>query len=125
MGYVVNRSTLIAQIHGLLDAQAAADRFSGTVLVAHDQQPLLMTARGYAIHPNVLPNRPDTKFNIASVTKMLTAVAIIAVFNFYISIARGEPFRRRFVEMAGLSLSVAAFSFGIGYLIRLLLGVEV
>ncbi len=56
---------------------------------------------------------------------LVTAVLIIAVFNFYISIARGEPFRRRFVEMAGLSLSVAAFSFGIGYLIRLLLGVEV
>jgi VIT1/CCC1 family predicted Fe2+/Mn2+ transporter len=54
-----------------------------------------------------------------------TAVLIIAVFNYYISVAKGEPFRRRFFEMAGLSLSVAAFSFGIGFLIRLWLGVEI
>lgn len=56
---------------------------------------------------------------------LTTAVLIIAAFNYYISVARGENFRRRFTEMAGLSLSVAAFSFGIGYLIRLWLGVEI
>ncbi len=56
---------------------------------------------------------------------LTTGVIIIAVFNYYISVAKGESFRERFVEMAGLSLSVAAFSFGIGYLIRLWLGIEV
>ncbi|GAB4495270.1 MAG: VIT1/CCC1 transporter family protein [Anaerolineales bacterium] len=56
---------------------------------------------------------------------LTTAVLIIAVFNYYISVAKGENFRRRFTEMAGLSLSVAAFSFGIGYVIRLWLGVDV
>jgi len=68
---------LIEKVQILLDAQAAADRFSGAVLVAHGNQSILTTARGYAIHPNVLPNQLDTKFNIASVTKMLTAVAIM------------------------------------------------
>lgn len=56
---------------------------------------------------------------------LTTAVLIIAVFNYYISVAKGEPFRKRFAEMAGLSLSVAAFSFGIGYLIRMWLGIEI
>ncbi len=56
---------------------------------------------------------------------LLTAVIIIAVFNYYISVAKGESFRERFLEMAGLSLGVAVFSFGIGYLIRLWLGIEV
>jgi D-alanyl-D-alanine carboxypeptidase len=65
------------KVLALLDAQAAADRFSGAVLVAHDHQPILTAARGCAIQPGVLPNRPDTKFNIASVTKMLTAVAVM------------------------------------------------
>jgi len=56
----------------------------------------------------------------------LTAgVVIIAVFNYYISVAQDESFKDRFIEMAGLSLSVAAFSFGIGYLIRIFLGVEI
>lgn len=56
---------------------------------------------------------------------LTTAVLIIAVFNYYISVAKGENFRRRFTEMAGLSLSVALFSFIIGYFIRLWLGVDI
>jgi VIT1/CCC1 family predicted Fe2+/Mn2+ transporter len=55
---------------------------------------------------------------------LTTAVLIIAVFNYYISVAKGESFRERFLEMAGLSLGVAAFSFVIGYLIRTWLGIE-
>jgi VIT1/CCC1 family predicted Fe2+/Mn2+ transporter len=54
-----------------------------------------------------------------------TAILIIAAFNYYISVAKDEPFRPRFLEMAGLSLGVAAFSFVIGYLIRQFLGIEV
>ncbi len=77
MGYVVDQATLISQIQKLLDVQAAADRFSGAVLLAQGNQVLVETARGYAIHPNLLPNRPDTRFNLASVTKMLTAVAVM------------------------------------------------
>ena len=53
------------------------------------------------------------------------AVMIIAAFNYYISIARDEPFQRRFIEMAALSFAVAAFSFGIGYVLRSVMGVEV
>ncbi|MFN8381217.1 MAG: VIT1/CCC1 transporter family protein [Anaerolineales bacterium] len=56
---------------------------------------------------------------------LTTAVIIIAVFNYYISVAKGESFRERFIEMAGLSLSVAAFSFVIGYFIRTWLGIEI
>jgi vacuolar iron transporter family protein len=56
---------------------------------------------------------------------LATAVVIIAVFNFYISVAKGVNFRRRFIEMAGLSLTVAAVSFFIGFLIRTWLGVEI
>lgn len=56
---------------------------------------------------------------------LTTAVIIIAVFNYYISVAKGESFKERFLEMAGLSLSVATFSFIIGYFIRIWLGIEV
>jgi VIT1/CCC1 family predicted Fe2+/Mn2+ transporter len=55
----------------------------------------------------------------------LTFFDFIALFNYYISVARDESFRKRFVEMAGLSLSVAAFSFFIGYLLRTFLGVDI
>jgi len=38
---------------------------------------------------------------------------------------KDEPFRRRFLEMAGLSLSVAALSFLVGFVLRTVLGVGV
>ncbi len=66
---------LIEKVQITLDEQESTDRFSGAVLIAHDNQPILTTAHGYAIHPKVLRNQPDTKFNIASLTKMFTAVA--------------------------------------------------
>jgi len=56
---------------------------------------------------------------------LTTAVIIIAVFNYYISVAKDESFKERFLEMAGLSLGVATFSFVIGYFIRIWLGIEV
>jgi D-alanyl-D-alanine carboxypeptidase len=68
---------LVEKVQILLDEQESSDRFSGAILIAHDNQPILATARGYAIHPEVLRNQPDTKFNIASVTKMLTAIAVM------------------------------------------------
>ncbi|MBI5966156.1 MAG: VIT1/CCC1 transporter family protein [Chloroflexi bacterium] len=66
-----------------------------------------------------------TTFYIDLAIALSTAVIIIAVFNYYISVAKGESFRERFIEMAGLSLSVAAFSFVIGYFIRQWLGIEI
>jgi VIT1/CCC1 family predicted Fe2+/Mn2+ transporter len=56
---------------------------------------------------------------------MAVAILIILGFNYYISVAKDLPFRRHFLQMAGISLGVAAISFGIGYLIRILLGIEV
>jgi VIT1/CCC1 family predicted Fe2+/Mn2+ transporter len=56
---------------------------------------------------------------------LLDAIIVILVFNFYISVAKDEPFGRRFGEMALLSLGIAAISFGIGILVRNWLGVEV
>ncbi len=56
---------------------------------------------------------------------LLIALLIIAVFNFYVSVAKDLAFKPRFVEMAGLSLGVAAISFLVGYAVRFLFGVEV
>jgi len=53
------------------------------------------------------------------------AVIIIAAFTSYTAVAQDLPFGKRFWEMAGLSFGVAAVSFGIGYVIRGLFGVDV
>jgi VIT1/CCC1 family predicted Fe2+/Mn2+ transporter len=59
------------------------------------------------------------------IVTMLTAIFIILVFNFYVSVAKDVSFRKHFLEMAGLSMGVAALSFGIGILVREILGVEI
>jgi VIT1/CCC1 family predicted Fe2+/Mn2+ transporter len=52
------------------------------------------------------------------------AVIIIFKFNFYISVAKDYNFASRFLEMALISLGVAALSFGIGLLVKKFIGVE-
>jgi len=53
------------------------------------------------------------------------AVCIIFLFTFYISVAKDLPFWRRFLEMAAISLGIAAISFVIGVVIRVFLNVNV
>jgi VIT1/CCC1 family predicted Fe2+/Mn2+ transporter len=73
----------------------------------------------------VLPYLLIPNYIIDLIITLAVAVLIIAGFNYYISVAKDEPFRPRFLEMAGLSLGVALFSFIIGYFIRQWLGVNV
>jgi VIT1/CCC1 family predicted Fe2+/Mn2+ transporter len=56
---------------------------------------------------------------------VLNAVWIIALFTFYISVAKGLPFRRRFLEMVAISLGVASLTFGIGFLIRMFFKIDI
>lgn len=56
---------------------------------------------------------------------LLMAIAIIGLFNYYYAVVRGESFKKRFGEMATLSLSVAGVSFLIGFLLKQLVGIEV
>ncbi len=73
------------------------------------------------ILPYLVLHNPYLSLGIALVATIL----IIGFFNYYISVARDLPFRQRFLEMAGLSLAVAAISFGVGVLLRTVFGVEV
>lgn len=55
---------------------------------------------------------------------ILVALFIIFIFNYYISVANDYNFRKRFVEMALISIGVATLSFIIGYLVKTFLGFE-
>ncbi len=61
----------------------------------------------------------------AALTFMLFAViAIVAVFNFYISVARDLSFRKRFLEMFSICIGVTVISFIIGNLVKKFLGID-
>lgn len=73
----------------------------------------------------ILPYLLLQNYIAALVITLALGIAIIAVFNYYIAVAKDEPFKRRFLEMAGLSLSVAALSFVVGLIVREVFGVEI
>jgi VIT1/CCC1 family predicted Fe2+/Mn2+ transporter len=53
------------------------------------------------------------------------ALIVVALFNFYVSVAKGLPFRSRFIEMAGLIVVVSGISFLAGLGIRYFFGIVV
>jgi vacuolar iron transporter family protein len=73
----------------------------------------------------ILPYLLLKNYYLCLACSLTGAVLIIAGFNYYIAVAKDLPFRRRFLEMAGLSLAVALFSFGMGYALRAVFGVDI
>ncbi|MCK9181856.1 MAG: VIT1/CCC1 transporter family protein [Fibrobacteraceae bacterium] len=67
---------------------------------------------------------PNEMYVYAFAAMIAIVLFIIFFFNYYISVAKEEAFFRRFIEMAAISLSVAAISFGIGVLAKAVLGVD-
>lgn len=55
---------------------------------------------------------------LAIVGTLIVAILVICLFTAYTAIAKGYSFKKRFLEMAVISLSVAAINFGVGYAIR-------
>jgi len=73
----------------------------------------------------ILPYLILSQYFLSLVFTLVIAVLIIIVFNFYISVAKNVSFKDRFTEMASISLGVAGLSFGIGFIIRHFMGIEV
>ena len=67
---------------------------------------------------------PAAQYIPALICMLITVVLIIAGFTYYTSVAQDQPFRPRFLEMAGISLTVAVISFVVGILSKQFLGVD-
>ena len=52
-------------------------QFAGAVLIAQDGAPVYMAAYGLASRSPDVPNQTDTRFNLGSMDKMFTAIAIL------------------------------------------------
>ncbi|UCG89037.1 MAG: beta-lactamase family protein [Gemmatimonadota bacterium] len=69
-------SEILAAVDSFLDRLSAADVFSGAVLIGKGDSILLQRAVGLARRAPAVANGPGTRFNIASVGKLFTTVAI-------------------------------------------------
>ena len=108
----------------------AASEYLSTKSEESDQDPLkaaLYTGAAYVFTVMFLifPYLTFANLYVCLGLTLLNAVIVILLFTFYISVAKDISFKERFSEMALLSLGVAAFSFGIGYLIRVFMGVDI
>ncbi len=72
----LSETAMIKMLNAYMDKLVKADAFSGTVLVGKNGKPLFEQAYGFANTAYKVPNRVDTKFNLGSMNKMFTAVAI-------------------------------------------------
>jgi CubicO group peptidase (beta-lactamase class C family) len=68
---------LAAELDAIVQANNQAGTYDGSVLVARNGQVLLSQGYGLADRENKIPNTPQTKFRIASITKQFTAMAIL------------------------------------------------
>ncbi len=68
---------------------------------------------------------PAHSYLAALLIMLASVILIILFFNYYISVAKSQPFAKRFAEMAAISLSVAAISFIIGLLVKRFLGIDI
>ena len=66
-----------------------------------------------------------SQYIAALVCMLAVVVLIIAGFTYYTSVALDQPFRKRFSEMALISIGVAVVSFFVGILAKQLLGVDI
>jgi len=75
-GTPMTGSAALDSIKAYLKARVAADKFSGAVLIARDSSVLLKQAYGYADKRFRTPNTLETKFNLGSMNKFFTKLAI-------------------------------------------------
>jgi D-alanyl-D-alanine carboxypeptidase len=73
----MSEADAIQALKARIDRLAAQDLFSGSVLVARHGKVLFTDVRGRQDREQGLPNRLDTKYNLGSMNKMFTAVAVM------------------------------------------------
>jgi len=76
IGPPLSRKSFLSSVRNFLDEQIRNQAFSGVVLMERGTDVLIRQAYGDADKRFHIPNRPDTKFNIGSINKFFTRVAI-------------------------------------------------
>ncbi|MDG1898128.1 MAG: serine hydrolase [Fuerstiella sp.] len=67
----------VAELVSYMQACVKVDNFNGSVLVCKDNRTVIRNGYGMANFEHDVPNTPDTKFRIGSITKQFTAMAVM------------------------------------------------
>jgi CubicO group peptidase (beta-lactamase class C family) len=74
-------TTFAERLDQIIATKSHAEQFSGVVLLTQDRNALFQAACGYANRAWNVQNRLDTRFRIASISKMFTAVAVLQLIE--------------------------------------------
>jgi D-alanyl-D-alanine carboxypeptidase len=73
----MNDQQLVDALRKRLEGETSLDRFAGVVLVAREGKPIFAQAYGLADREHNYANTLETRFSLASMNKMFTAVALM------------------------------------------------
>jgi CubicO group peptidase (beta-lactamase class C family) len=82
--FLLSVNNLLGQSPGVssfIDSVARKDNFNGTIIIANKSGTDYQKSYGLANFPFKVPNRIDTKYKIASITKLFTSVLIMQFFE--------------------------------------------
>ncbi len=132
--FALQNSKLIAII-GIITGFAAAlsmaaSEYLSTKTEGENKSPIksaLYTGIAYIITVILLifPYLFIKNYYVALILALIIAILIIAFFNFFMSVTNDLNFRKQFLEMVIISLSVSVLSFAIGWFIRTTFGVDI
>ena len=77
----MNEGTVFQKIDRILSAYLRAETFSGVVLICKEGQTIYERACGSANRSWLINNQVDTRFRVASISKMFTAVSILQIVD--------------------------------------------
>ncbi len=70
-------AALSAKIDEYMQGQVKTNSFSGSIMLAREGKPLVSKGYGYANAEWQLPNTPQTKFRLGSITKQFTSMVVM------------------------------------------------
>jgi len=74
-------TTFAERLDQIIAARSREEQFSGVISVKRDENELFKSAYGYANRSWKISNEADTRFRIASISKLFTAVAILQLIE--------------------------------------------
>lgn len=100
----LTEAAVLAAVKRKLDTEGAAGRFSGALLVARGDHPLLSGARGFADAEGQTANTVATRFCVGSMGKLFTAVAVMQLVE-QGRLALADPLARHLPDFANRALA--------------------
>jgi D-alanyl-D-alanine carboxypeptidase len=73
----IAQSDLVKRLSTTVDSLTGLGQFSGVVVLAKDGAPVFQVAKGFADRERSLPNNLQTAFNLGSINKVFTQIAIL------------------------------------------------